>query len=231
MNLRAIQGVTLALLLGSGVAGAVTVEFVDGRVLEVLTAQRQADVALLSMEGGGQIAVPAGRIANWEDLGRRAAAKPLVQPVGEEPWRSVAGEFSDVIAQAAKRHRLDPVLLTAMTEVESRFDPTAVSHKGAGGLLQLMPATAERFGVQDRFDAAQNVNAGARYFSWLLDRYEGRTDLALAGYNAGEDAVDHHQGVPPYRETQDYVVRVLESFDRMTAASGGNRGFQASLKP
>jgi soluble lytic murein transglycosylase-like protein len=108
-----------------------------------------------------------------------------------------------------------------MAEAESAFDPSAVSHKGAQGLLQLMPQTAERFGVRDAFDASQNVDGGARYIKWLLERYDGRIDLALAGYNAGEAAVDRYQGIPPYRETQAYVVRVMENADRLSAGVGG----------
>ena len=98
----------------------------------------------------------------------------------------------------------------AMAEAESAFDPYAVSHKGACGMLQLIPATAERFGVEDIFDVDQNLDGGARYMRWLLDRFEGRTDLALAAYNAGEEAVDRHGGIPPYRETRNYVSRILE---------------------
>jgi soluble lytic murein transglycosylase-like protein len=103
-----------------------------------------------------------------------------------------------------------------MAQTESAFDPVAVSHKGAAGLLQLMPATAERFGVQDVFDVPQNVEGAAKYLKWLLERFEGRTELALAGYNAGEGSVDRYQGIPPYRETRDYVTRVLAGVRGMT---------------
>ena len=110
-------------------------------------------------------------------------------------------------------------MLTAVALAESAFNPRAVSSKGAGGLLQLMPATAERFGVRDVFDASQNVEGGAKYLRWLLQRYEGRTDLALAGYNAGEGAVDRHNGIPPYSETQQYVTRVLANADRLVGTA------------
>ena len=101
-----------------------------------------------------------------------------------------------------------------MALAESALDPAAISPKGAVGLLQLMPATAKRFGVDDRRDPAQNVEGGARYLSWLLDRFDGRTELAVAGYNAGEGAVERHGGIPPYRETRAYVQRVMTAVER-----------------
>ena len=92
---------------------------------------------------------------------------------------------------------------------ESNFDPYAVSDRGACGILQLIPATAKRFGVGRVFDAGQNIEGGAKYLRFLLDRFDGRLDLALAGYNAGEGSVDRHGGIPPYRETRAYVAGVL----------------------
>ena len=123
---------------------------------------------------------------------------------------------AELIGTAAERHDLDPAMLTAIAEVESAFDPSAVSSAGACGLMQLMPETAERFGVRDVFDVEQNGEGGARYLSWLLDRFQGDAALALAGYNAGEGAVERHNGVPPYRETRQYVTRVLEGIGRLS---------------
>jgi soluble lytic murein transglycosylase-like protein len=100
-------------------------------------------------------------------------------------------------------------LIHAVIRQESGYDPYAVSHKGAKGLMQLMPATAKRFGVKDVFDPAENVQGGVKYLRQLLDRYDGDRRLALAAYNAGEGAVDRFGGVPPYRETQDYVDRIV----------------------
>ena len=93
--------------------------------------------------------------------------------------------------------------------VESNFNPRAVSRKGARGLMQLMPGTALRFGVSDRYDAGQSIRAGVKYLATLLEQFKGDVALALAGYNAGENAVTHHSGVPPYRETREYIRRVL----------------------
>jgi hypothetical protein len=108
---------------------------------------------------------------------------------------------------------------------ESAFDPFAVSVKGAQGLMQLMPGTAVRFGVQDVFDPAENVLGGVKYLRHLLDRYDGDTRLALAAYNAGEGAVDRYEGVPPYPETRDYVQRIAGgSRSGEEVASGGEQG-------
>jgi hypothetical protein len=193
--------------------------FEDGRSMRVEAIEARDEMMLLTLEGGGSIAVPRERIVNWADLGADRAG-PLtarLEPAsdGVEPWRVAAGEFAELIGEAASRHRIDPALLTAVVQVESAFDPLAISPKGASGLLQLMPATAQRFGVQNVFDVSQNVEAGARYLAWLLERYAGRTDLALAGYNAGETAVDRYGGIPPYRETRSYVSLVLEGADRL----------------
>ena len=98
--------------------------------------------------------------------------------------------------------------LIIVRHAESAFNPTALSHAGAQGLMQLMPATARRFGVTDSYDASQNIRGGVQYLAWLLKRFNGNLTLAAAGYNAGEGAVDRHKGVPPYSETQRYVQRV-----------------------
>jgi soluble lytic murein transglycosylase-like protein len=101
----------------------------------------------------------------------------------------------------------------ALVQVESAFQPRAVSPKGARGLTQLMPGTARELGVQDAFDPQQNLDGGARYLRQLLTRYGGDVKRALAAYNAGPGAVDRHRGVPPYRETRQYVRRVLEKYN------------------
>jgi soluble lytic murein transglycosylase-like protein len=119
------------------------------------------------------------------------------------------------IVEAGTRHGVDPVLLYAIMHQESAFKKRALSHKGARGLMQLMPGTAARFGVRDIFDPAQNINGGARYMRFLLDRFGGDVRLALAGYNAGEGAVDRYSGIPPYRETREYVRRISARYALM----------------
>ena len=186
------------------------VEFNDGRTLKVVSWEPLGNVAMLSLEGGGEITVPLSRIANVRNLpAPSVAVERATSPGAATDWQRRAGEYAGAIEQAAVRHGLDPVLLAAMAEVETAFDPFAVSHKGACGMLQLMPKTAERFGVEDVFDVNENLDGGARYLRWLLDRFDGETELALAAYNAGEHAVDRYGGIPPYRETKNYVTRIL----------------------
>jgi soluble lytic murein transglycosylase-like protein len=119
------------------------------------------------------------------------------------------------IVDSSTRYGVDPVLIYSIMHRESAFKKMAVSYKGASGLMQLMPATAARFGVRNIFDPSQNIEAGTRYMRWLLNRFGGDVGLALAGYNAGEGAVDKYRGVPPYRETQEYVKRISERYALM----------------
>ena len=113
---------------------------------------------------------------------------------------------------AARRHDVDARFVHEVIRQESNYDLFAVSSKGACGLMQLMPETAKRFGVKDIFDPAENVEGGVKYLRHLMDRYDGDPTLTLAAYNAGEGAVDSHGGVPPYRETQDYVRRITHRY-------------------
>jgi len=114
----------------------------------------------------------------------------------------------------ARRHGMDPLLVRAVIRVESNFDPRAVSPKGAAGLMQLMPETAMRYGVENRFDPAQNVDAGARYLRDLLIKYDYHLWHALAAYNAGAGAVQKYKGIPPYRETINYVKRIDRAYTK-----------------
>jgi soluble lytic murein transglycosylase-like protein len=117
-----------------------------------------------------------------------------------------------LVREAADRHRVDPALVRAVIETESNWNPRAYSNKGAGGLMQLIPTTAKRYGAYDLFDPQQNIDAGVKHLKWLLERYNGNLDLALAAYNAGEGAVDRVHGVPAYRETQNYVQKVQNAY-------------------
>ena len=119
-----------------------------------------------------------------------------------------------LVQEAAGRHQVDPALVRAVIETESNWNPGARSRKGAIGLMQLIPTTAQRFGVYDAWSPQQNVDAGVRYLKTLLQRYDGNLDLALAAYNAGEGAVDRAHGVPAFRETRDYVQKVQNAYFR-----------------
>ncbi len=129
---------------------------------------------------------------------------------GAEPRRRAPRrwEYDGLIGLTARAHRVQPALVKAVIAAESNFDPYAVSHKGAQGLMQLMPQTSAQLGVEDPFQPTDNVRGGTQYLRAMLDRF-GDLNRALAAYNAGPTAVDRWGGVPPYRETQDYVRRVL----------------------
>lgn len=119
-----------------------------------------------------------------------------------------------LVREASERYRVDPALVRAVIQTESNWNVSAYSRKGAMGLMQLIPTTAQRFGANDAFNPKQNVDAGVRYLSTLLERYNGNLDLALAAYNAGEGAVDRAHGIPAFRETRSYVQRVQEAYFR-----------------
>jgi soluble lytic murein transglycosylase-like protein len=127
-----------------------------------------------------------------------------------------AGQYDSIIERAATSASVEPNLLRAVIVVESGFNSRAVSKRGAVGLMQLMPATATRFGVSNPYDPLQNVHGGARYLKFLIDRFGQDVRLALAAYNAGEDAVDRNGGqIPPFSETMAYVPRVMKIYQML----------------
>jgi soluble lytic murein transglycosylase-like protein len=163
-----------------------------------------------------------------------AAAAPVAAPAapGRHVARAAASSYQPLIREIAARHAVPAKLVESVIHVESGFDPRAVSRRGARGLMQLMPATAEQLGVRDVFDARQNIEGGVRHLRWLLDQY-GDFRLALAAYNAGEKAVESHGGVPPFSETRAYVEQVLRLYGnseprrpapRATAVAAPGRG-------
>jgi soluble lytic murein transglycosylase-like protein len=122
-------------------------------------------------------------------------------------------EIDGLLIQSGTKNGLDPLLLYSVMHQESSFKPRAISHKGASGLMQLMPGTARRYGVTNIFDPKQNIEGGARYLRFLLTHFEGNLNLALAGYNAGEGAVEKYGWrIPPYAETQEYVRRISRRY-------------------
>lgn len=128
-------------------------------------------------------------------------------------------KYQQEISVAAKNHQLDPALLRAVIHAESAFNPKALSKSGAAGLMQLMPDTATEVGVKNVWHQQQNIQGGASYLSSLIKRYKGNMKLAMAAYNAGPGAVDKHQGIPPYAETQRYVERVQLLLSRYQKAA------------
>ena len=163
----------------------------------------------LDASGSGFVDLPTASISGFEP----AAELPAVA--------ASAADIHEHIARAGARIGIDPDFIHSVIKAESGYNAAAVSPKGAQGLMQLMPATASRLGVNDSFDPAANVEGGTRYLRELLLRYNGDAQKALAAYNAGPERVEQYKGVPPYRETRSYVSRVINDFNRrkLTASS------------
>lgn len=145
-------------------------------------------------------------IETWETEGSSTSPDPRTD---EDDNPAEPPPFHGIILQAARNYDVDAALIRAIIMAESNNNPSAVSHKGARGLMQLMPATAKWLGVDDCFNPALNIDGGVRYFKQLLDRYGGDIRLALAAYNAGSRYVRQYNGVPPFRATRSYIEKVL----------------------
>ncbi len=205
----------LVLVVASPAAGELVV-LVGGAVLKVDAFQLEGEQARLTLPAGGVLKMPLlriERIVDDEIVPETESEPTLENPLGitfQASHSVPQTPYGELIYEAARRHELNPRLVAAVVQAESAFDPEAVSPKGASGLLQLMPATAGRFGLEPGgiFDPDRNLEAGVRYLKWLSERFDGELSLILAGYNAGEATVDRYNGVPPFRETHDYIRRV-----------------------
>jgi TPR repeat protein len=146
--------------------------------------------------------------------------EPIAQPA--QPRLDTASlprprrEVAELVQQWAPKYSIDPALVMALIETESNFNPRAVSPKNARGLMQLIPETAERFGVSRPFDRVESLKGGLAYLRWLMAYFKGDVALVLAGYNAGEQAVERYRGIPPYRETQRYVKNITSVYTKAT---------------
>lgn len=185
-------------------------------------------LSILGQTVGGSPQASSGSIILVENsLGRQVytGSDPAPAPLISKPSNrrllapTVPRALLNLIDQTADRHQIDPALVRAVIRVESGFDSRAVSSKGAEGLMQLIPATAERFGVADPFDSRQNIEGGVSYLRYLLDRFNGSVPLSLAAYNAGENRVDRDQGIPSIPETINYVRKVTSLY-RQKGAEG-----------
>ncbi len=206
----------LLMALVPSVAGAELVTLRGGRVMSVESVTYDGDTARLTLRGGGEIGMPRSFVESVvaDEFPYEAPTPPAsrVTPVVAVVLESAvsATGLGQLIDRLAKHHGVNPKLAHALIKVESNYQPRAVSAKGAMGLMQLMPSTARQYAVQDPFDPTQNLSAGLQHLRSLLDRFgKGRESLALAAYNAGEGAVSRYGGIPPFRETQNYVRRIL----------------------
>ena len=195
-----------ALLLSPASRAGEMVLFEDGRSFQIVSHEPGAEGTWLLHTEGGVMTVPVSRVLSFGELPPEPEAEP---GPAADPGRETIDARA---ARLARELEVEPGLVAAVISVESNGDPFAVSPKGAAGLMQLMPATARGLGVNDVFDPDQNLRAGITHLKGLLARYHDDYGLALAAYNAGQGAVSKHKGIPPYRETTDYVVKVLKRY-------------------
>jgi len=221
--------IAVLVLAAAAPALAELVIFQEGRVVKAASYRVVGEELEIGLPGGGSYLVDLSRVERIVD-DEVAVPDVTVQAGNGEP---VAYDLSyredrkplfntpydKVIAAEAKHYGVDASLVSALIRAESNYQPRAVSRKGARGLMQLMPATANRLSLSHPFDPVANVRAGVRYLKELLDRFDHHPELVLAAYNAGENAVETYGGIPPYRETVGYVKRILSWWTPALAAA------------
>jgi soluble lytic murein transglycosylase-like protein len=206
-TVRLAAAALMAVLLAPAGARAEIVYLKSGRTYIVRAHRLDGDQIVLSLRGGGELTCSRDLVASIEpdevpQFDPEPSPLPVVAPAALE-----GVPFAELITREATRQGVDPHLVSAVIRVESAYKPRARSRKGAKGLMQLMPSTVRQYGVKDPFDPGANIEAGVRHLKSLLERFE--LSLALAAYNAGEGAVQRFRGIPPYRETRDYVRKIL----------------------
>jgi hypothetical protein len=175
----------------------------SGQRLSVTGYQLLGDTYRLQI-AGGFAEIPVAEVTSIEPE-EVFTSNPVIAPASKQ-------HFRDLILASASRYRVDPDLVTSIIAAESNFDPRAVSRRNARGLMQLLPQTAVQLGVKNLFDPTENIDAGTRYLSTLLDRYHNNLVLTLAAYNAGPQSVQRYGRVPPYRETRTYIQKVSRNY-------------------
>ncbi|MFH0924124.1 MAG: transglycosylase SLT domain-containing protein [bacterium] len=152
--------------------------------------------------------------------------KPPAKKLSSQPNHSTKDKIHELVNVVSNKYDVDPDLIKSIIEVESNYNPNATSRKGAKGLMQLMPATCELYGIKDPTKIEDNLEGGIKYFRYLYDRFDGDVDLALAAYNAGPKRVEDYKGIPPYRETKNYLKKVrkqLTRYKRSKKTAGSNK--------
>jgi soluble lytic murein transglycosylase-like protein len=176
----------------------------------------------LSRTSDNYLDVPTAEILSYEQ--EEEVVSPMPPVPAPVPASAPTNTLDEVVSAASSHNNnIDPDLILSVIRAESGFNPSAVSAKGAQGLMQLMPQTAAQLGVQNALDPATNVEGGTRYLGQLLTRYHNNLSLALAAYNAGPDRVEQYRGVPPYRETRVYVAKIIRDFNRKKIAQRGSQ--------
>jgi soluble lytic murein transglycosylase-like protein len=194
---------------GAAPADAEIVRLTSGRTLSVASHRIDGERVILLMRNGGEVVCDRAMVTEILPDEVPYPTPYLDEAVVEDPAESslASTPFGEIIVSMARAHGVDPLLVRAVIEVESGYRPRARSHKGAMGLMQLMPATARQYDVKNPYDPKANIAAGVMHLKSLIDRWG--LELALAAYNAGEGAVKKFNGIPPYRETRNYVARIL----------------------
>ena len=202
---------------GSSFASAEIVFMTSGRTVSVKTHTNVGESVVLTLRSGGEVTldknliekIEADEVPHPEPAQEPAEPAPAAQPAAERGSLLRDTAYAGLITAAAEAHGVDPILVQALIQVESNYKPRARSSKGAMGLMQLMPSTAREYKVRNAYDPKANINAGVQKLKALIEKWEGNIAMALASYNAGEGAVSRFNGVPPYRETQKYVSKIL----------------------
>lgn len=219
MKLKVILSSAVAiLLLGTAVPASAEIVFLaSGQTLSVKSHRVVGDSIVLTLRGGGEVTcdktlvekIVPDEVPHPEPKPEQTTTPALTADAGlVDPALLEKTPYGEIIAAMSEAHGVNPMLVRALIQVESNYKAKARSHKGAMGLMQLMPSTARAYNVRNPYDPKANIAAGVRHLKSLLDRL-GAVDLALAAYNAGEGAVKKFNGVPPYRETRNYVTRIL----------------------
>jgi soluble lytic murein transglycosylase-like protein len=210
-----VLAATLVALVAAAVPARAEIVFLQsGRTLSVKGHRFDGAAVVLSLRNGGTVTCDRSLIDRivpdevpYEEP--KPAAQQEAEPAQAERALEAETPYAEIIAALSRAHGVDPVLVSALIQVESGYRPRARSRKGAMGLMQLMPSTAREYKVRNPFDPSANIEAGVKHLKSLIDRFDGGLDLALAAYNAGEGAVRKFNGIPPYRETRSYVSRIL----------------------
>lgn len=210
MKLLVSTAIVLAAVVVPQTANAEIVRLTSGATMSVKSTRVEGDAMVMLMRAGGEMRMPRALVAEVlpDEVLHAEAATTFVLPTYEPP-KPVVSSVHELIDRLAPQYGVPVSLAHALVTVESNYQTDAVSPKGAMGLMQLMPATARQYAVEDPFDPEQNLTAGLQHLKGLLDRFGNKTATALAAYNAGEGAVAKYGGIPPYRETQDYVRRIM----------------------
>jgi soluble lytic murein transglycosylase-like protein len=211
-----ILGALLLLITAAAPADAELVFFQSGRAISVKAIRSENDEIVLQLRGGGDVHCDQSLIVKVEpdevEYPEEVSAALPASAETETEAAPIPEAFRELVTTTAARHGVDARVVSAVIQVESAYRSRAVSRKGARGLMQLMPATGRKYGALDLFDPKVNVDAGVQHLKRLLSRYD--LPLALAAYNAGEAAVNRFGGIPPFRETQAYVTRILRILSR-----------------